>query len=225
MRKFFGIATMCALLLSGMAASPRPAAAAAPDPVLQWINVMNGAALAGGTSPFATTRVAAMLSASVFDAVNGIDPRFHYLHVRPNAPRNASQRAAAIQAAYVILVDAYPAQNAVLTAQQNASLAAISHRKCALRRRWYRLGPNRRGRHLGLAPHRRQCASGPSLRRSPRHCRNACCRRLLASNSPTQCVRSWSSVRHHDSLDSATAEPVPFAASVRYQQRRICSGP
>jgi hypothetical protein len=126
MRKFFGMAIMCALLLSGTAVSPRPATAAAPDPVLEWINIMNNTVLAAGTSPFITSRVAAMVSASVFDAVNGIDPRFHYLHVRPNAPQNASQRAAAIQAAYVILVDTYPAQSAALSAQLNSSLAALS---------------------------------------------------------------------------------------------------
>ena len=76
------------------------AAAATPDPVLQWIGIMNDTALAGGTSPFFTSRIAAMVSASVFDAANGIDPRFQPLHVRPNAPHGASQRAAAIQGAY-----------------------------------------------------------------------------------------------------------------------------
>src|SRR5215467_2600462 len=126
MKKFFGIAALCALLLSAMAATPRPAAAAPPDPVLEWINVMNNTVLAGGTSPFATTRIAAMVSASVFDSVNSINPRFQPLHVSPNAPPNASQRAAAIQAAYVILVDAYPAQSAALTAHRNASIANLA---------------------------------------------------------------------------------------------------
>lgn len=105
----------------------RPSAlAATPDPVLQWIGIMNDTALAGGTSPFFTSRTAAMVSASVFDAVNGIDPRLHPLHVQPNAPDNASQRAAAIQAAYVILADAYPTRIAVLTAQRNASLGTLA---------------------------------------------------------------------------------------------------
>jgi hypothetical protein len=126
MKKLFRIATVCALLLSGMAATPGLAVAAAPDPVLEWINIMNNAVLAGGTPPFFTSRIAAMVSASVFDAVNGIDPRFHSLHVPPNAPDDASQRAAAIQAAYVILADAYPAQSAVLTAQRNTSLVTLA---------------------------------------------------------------------------------------------------
>jgi hypothetical protein len=118
---------MCALLLSGMAVSPRPAAAATPDPVLQWIGVMNNTVLAAGTAPNVTGRVVALVSASVFDAVNGIEPRFRPLHVRPDAPHNASQRAAAIQAAYVILMDFYGTQQGVaLTSQHDASLAALA---------------------------------------------------------------------------------------------------
>jgi hypothetical protein len=127
MRKFFGIATMCALLLSSMAVSPRPAAAAAPDPVLEWIGVMNNTVLAAGSAPNVTGRVVALVSASVFDAVNGIEPRFRPLHVRPDAPHNASQRAAAIQAAYVILMNFYGAQQSgTLTSQHDASLAALA---------------------------------------------------------------------------------------------------
>lgn len=126
MRKLFGTATICAVLLGSMAATPKPARAATADPVLDWIQVMNDTALAAGTSPFATTRVAAMLSASVFDAVNGIDPRFRYVHVRPDAPSHASQRAAAIQAAYAILMDVYPTQSAALTTHRNASVATLA---------------------------------------------------------------------------------------------------
>lgn len=126
MKRFFRIAAICTLLLSVVAVTPRPAGAASPDPVLQWIGIMNDTVLAGGTTPFFTSRIAAMVSASVFDSVNGIDPRLQFLHVRPNAPRDASERAAAIQSAYVILVNAYPAQSAALTAQLNASLAALA---------------------------------------------------------------------------------------------------
>jgi hypothetical protein len=67
-----------------------------------------------------------MVSASVFDAVNGIKPRYKALHMRPGAPRYASQRAAAIQAAYAILANLYPAQIGVLSARREASIAALS---------------------------------------------------------------------------------------------------
>ena len=117
----FAVGLCTALLMVGI-----PTRAASPDPVLEWVNIMNNTVLAGGTSPFATTRVAAMVSAAVFDSVNGIDPRFHPLHVQPRAPHNASQRAAAIQAASGILVDVYPAQSAALTVLGNASLGALA---------------------------------------------------------------------------------------------------
>jgi hypothetical protein len=126
MKRFSRIPAVCMLLLIGIAATASPSAAAPPDPVLEWINIMNDTVLAGGTSPFFTSRIAAMVSASVFDAVNGIDPRFRPLHVPPNAPGGASQRAAAIQAAYVILVNAYPAQSATLTTQLQSSLGALA---------------------------------------------------------------------------------------------------
>ena len=116
------------LIVALLAAGPLPVSAATPDPVLEWIGIMNTTVLAGGTSPLVSTRVVALVSASVFDAVNGIDPRFRPLHVKPAAPHNASQRAAAIQAAYVILFDLYPApaQRATLKAQRDASIAALA---------------------------------------------------------------------------------------------------
>jgi hypothetical protein len=88
---------------------------------------MNTTVLAAGTAPNVTGRVVALVSASVFDAVNGIDPQFQPLHVKPNAPHNASQRAAAIQAAYVILMDLYgTTQSAMLNARRTSSLAALA---------------------------------------------------------------------------------------------------
>jgi hypothetical protein len=115
------------LIAALLIASPLPVSAAAPDPVLEWIDVMSHTVLTAGTAPNVTGRVVALVSASVFDAVNGIDPRFHPLHVRPDAPHNASQRATAIQAAYAILMNLYGAQQgAALTSQHDASLAALA---------------------------------------------------------------------------------------------------
>jgi hypothetical protein len=105
--------------------------AAVPDPVLQWIGIMNTTVLAGGTNPLATTRVVALVSGSVFDAVNGINPRFAPLHVVAKGPASASQRAAAVQAAFVMLVKLYPTQNASLKAQRDASIAMIASQESA----------------------------------------------------------------------------------------------
>lgn len=115
------------LLISALlAVLPVPAAArTVPDPVLEWIGIMNTTVLAGGTNPLATTRVVALVSGSVFDAVNGINPRHTPLHVPPLAPASASQRAAAVQAAYAMLLKLYSTQSASLTAQRDADITAI----------------------------------------------------------------------------------------------------
>src|ERR1700674_5768838 len=117
---------MLVLLAMLLATSPVPASAATPDAVLEWIDVMNTTVLAAGTAPNVTSRVVALVSASVFDAVNGIEPRFRPLLVRPDAPHHASQRSAAIQAAYAILLHLYPAQSGTLTTRLNASLTALA---------------------------------------------------------------------------------------------------
>jgi PAP2 superfamily len=114
------------VIVALVAAGPLPASAAAPDTVLEWIAIMNTTVLAGGTNPLVSNRVVGLVSGSVFDAVNGIDPRFQPLHVRPAAPHDASQRAAAVQAAYVILVDLYPPQSMTLKAKRDASIAALA---------------------------------------------------------------------------------------------------
>jgi PAP2 superfamily len=115
------------LIAALFAVSPPQVSATTPDPVLEWIGVMNTTILTAGTAPNVTGRVVGLVSASVFDAVNGIEPRFRPLHVKPDAPHNASQRAAAIQAAYGILMNFYGTQQgAILTSQHDASLAALA---------------------------------------------------------------------------------------------------
>ncbi|HEY9501284.1 MAG TPA: vanadium-dependent haloperoxidase, partial [Pyrinomonadaceae bacterium] len=72
------------------------------------------------------TRNAALVQAAVFDAINGIERRYTPVHVEPAAEPGASRRAAAVQAAYAVLVRLYPSQSAALLAKRDASLAAIS---------------------------------------------------------------------------------------------------
>src|SRR5712675_1343157 len=117
---------MLLLIAAFLATSSLTVSAATPDPVLEWIGVMNTTVLSAGTAPNVTSRVGALVSASVFDAVNGIEPRFRPLLVRPDAPHRASQSAAAIQAAYVMLLHLYPTQSGSLTPRLNASLAALA---------------------------------------------------------------------------------------------------
>jgi hypothetical protein len=96
------------------------------DVVTDWNQIMAQTALATKTSNLLTSRVAAIVQSAVFDAVNGIERRYTPIHVAPNAPRGASRRAAAIQAAYATLVVLYPGQKAGLDAQRQTSLAGIT---------------------------------------------------------------------------------------------------
>ena len=117
---------LIAQLIVAITVNSQAVAASEPDPVLQWIGIMNDTVLAGATNPLVTTRVTALVGASVFDAVNGINPVYRPLFVNPNVRGNASQRAAAVQAAYVVLSFLYPAQAGSLGIRRDASIAAIS---------------------------------------------------------------------------------------------------
>jgi len=97
------------------------------DEVTDWNVIMFQATHNAVTNPLVTTRVAAIVQASVFDAVNGIERRYTPIHVAADAPRGASQRAAAIEAAYASLVLLYPTQKTTLFDPQRAlSLAGIA---------------------------------------------------------------------------------------------------
>lgn len=111
------------LLLAG-------ASSVAADEVTEWNHIMLEATLAStptlpATPAPITTRSTAIVQAAVFDAVNGIDPRYTPIFVRELGPRKASKRAAAVQAAYAILIRLYPAQSDALDQQRAESLKEI----------------------------------------------------------------------------------------------------
>lgn len=58
--------------------------------------------------------------------MNGIERVYAPVHVEAAAPRSASTRAAAVQAAYATLVALYPGQKATFDQQRIASLATIT---------------------------------------------------------------------------------------------------
>jgi hypothetical protein len=59
---------------------------------------------AAAMPPPPSARIGAIVQASVFDPVNGIEPRYAFYHVAPAAPHGASRAAAAAGAAYTALV-------------------------------------------------------------------------------------------------------------------------
>ena len=110
-------------LLAGIAAS----GVAAADEISDWNQMLLSAMLtAPVTAAPLTPRVAAIVQAAVFDAVNGVDRRYLPIYVPPAAPPGTSQRAAAVEAAYTALVSLYPAQKAKFDQQLAASMAGIA---------------------------------------------------------------------------------------------------
>ena len=106
MRSFFACAQNRGLAL--LALPLALAGAVRADEVTDWHEHMLVALRNAGVSPQVGSRDAALVSAAVFDAVNGIERRYEPIHVPAAAPRGASKRAAAVQAAYVVLLDSVP---------------------------------------------------------------------------------------------------------------------
>ncbi len=57
--------------------------AASADEVTDWNQTMLRAALLGASSPTATARVAGMVHAAIYDAVNGVHARYTLIYVEP----------------------------------------------------------------------------------------------------------------------------------------------
>src|SRR5688572_32494746 len=110
-------ANMCGRGLLPVALLVFLAGSARADEVTDWHEHMLGALTTAGVNPVVSGRDAALVSAAVFDAVNGIENRYEPIHVPAEAPPGASKPAAAVQAAYVILVTRFPAQAASLNAK------------------------------------------------------------------------------------------------------------
>lgn len=93
--------------------------------VTDWTQLMLKAMQTAGTNPVVSSRNAAIMEASVFDAVNGVRGKYTPIHVTPAAPKGTSARAAAVQAAYGSLVRLYPSQTSTFDAARTNSLNAI----------------------------------------------------------------------------------------------------
>ena len=119
------LGVMAALLAFALCDSARA------DVVTDWNQNAQQALLTAKVSPIASSRVLAIVHVSVFDAVNGIERRYTPVHADFDAPRGASRRAAAIQAAYATLVALFPSQKATLDAERDASLASIASDEAA----------------------------------------------------------------------------------------------
>jgi len=98
---------------------------ASGDEVTKWTQIMLMANHTAAASAPVASRNGAIVEGSIFDAVNGVKGIYTPLHVEPAAPKGTSERAAAVQAAYVSLMHLYPAQAATFNEARSASLATI----------------------------------------------------------------------------------------------------
>ena len=97
----------------------------ADDVVTHWNKVMLATIAAGGSDPVTSTRMAAIVQASVFDSINGIERKYTPIHAEFRQPNGASASAAVIESAYIALVALYPDQEPDLSAARDASLAKL----------------------------------------------------------------------------------------------------
>jgi membrane-associated phospholipid phosphatase len=100
------------------------AAVAKADAVLDWNLIAVNTAIANGQSPFAQARYAAIVQLAVFEAVNAITRDYQPYLGSIVAPHGASADAAAIEAAYRVLITYFPSASTLGTARAN-SLALI----------------------------------------------------------------------------------------------------
>ncbi len=95
------------------------------DVVTDWNNAALDAIRAGRTAPPIASRNLAILHASIYDAVNGID-RTHESYLVPSAvPASASRPAAASAAAHQALINLFPANTSSFDTLHAAILAGI----------------------------------------------------------------------------------------------------
>ncbi len=100
--------------------------AASADVVTYWHNVAIDTIRANGGGPGPVSRELAMVSAAIFDAVNGVEQRYDSVVPTPAALAGTNRRAAAACAAYEVLKHLYPGQSDMLDARLAQSLGAIS---------------------------------------------------------------------------------------------------
>ena len=112
---------VCWLLASVSAGS----LAARADAVLDWNVIAVSTAVANKQSPYLQARSAAIVQLAVFEAVNSITHQFHPYLGTIVAQRGASPDAAAIEAAYQVLVAYFPASQSTLFAAYTTSMNAI----------------------------------------------------------------------------------------------------
>lgn len=98
------------------------------DVATDWNALILDAIRTNRTSPPVASRQMAILHTAMYDAVNGIKPRYKHYRVRPNVPPVASPEAAAAAAAHRVMLALYPQHTATYDAALQATLSRIRNR-------------------------------------------------------------------------------------------------
>ena len=112
---------LCVLMLSSVVGS----ITARADAVLDWNAIAVNTAVANKQNPFAQARYAAIVQLAVFEAVNSITHKYQPYLGTITAPRDASPDAAAIEAAYQVLIAYFPGSQQTLSAAWMNSMQSI----------------------------------------------------------------------------------------------------
>src|ERR1700732_4219311 len=114
MKKTFKL--LCVLMLSLVVGST----AARADAVLDWNAIAVNTAVANKQNPFAQARYAAIVQLAVFEAVNSITHKYQPYLETITAPPDASPDAAAVEAAYQVLIAYFGASQTLYTDYLNS---------------------------------------------------------------------------------------------------------
>jgi hypothetical protein len=132
----FAAAILLAALATGPATAATAPAAADDDPtvITDW-NAIAVTTLMGDTTkaPVEAILYMAFVHAAVYDAVVGVEGRYEPYRFHAHAPHGTSAQAAAVAAAYKVLVTYVPSAQASLDAAYAASLARIPDGKAKTR--------------------------------------------------------------------------------------------
>ncbi|MGC2477575.1 MAG: hypothetical protein WA485_24775, partial [Candidatus Sulfotelmatobacter sp.] len=118
MKKIFGF--VCGLMVSLLVGT----LTARADVVLDWNAIAVNTAVANNQNPIAQARYAAIVQLAVFEAVNSITHKYQPYLGTITAPADASPDAAAVEAAYQVLV-AYFGASQILSTDYLNSMSLI----------------------------------------------------------------------------------------------------
>src|SRR5258706_15324215 len=82
-----------------------------PNMAIEWNQTMLNSFATANVAPAAANRLAGVIAAATFDAVNGNERRYTAIHVQPAGDPQASPEAGAATATYTAPLAAFPAPN------------------------------------------------------------------------------------------------------------------